>query len=252
VTEVYEVRGHRLGVRWSRRGLDAELRGLASNAVGIQNAPPNISVVLGERTGPARSKHQLHVQGQLTSMISGDGGLVRAVVRALGALAAPPAPGTLSIGAFLVIEPDGAAVAIDRRLAADVRRLGPRLRRADRRVIHVPRLDVRPEDGTAILPDAAAAVGVRLADVDARWPLQRGDDDLTAGELVISRLIYAGRSKPESHGDAVADMVPMVRDQTGRVTRADVAGIAALTTHFALDGVLIQDRARLAALLGLS
>jgi hypothetical protein len=241
VTEVYEVRGHRLGVRWSRRGLDAELRGLASNAVGIQNAPPNISVVLGERTGPARSKHQLHVQGQLTSMISGDGGLVRAVVRALGALAAPPAPGTLSIGAFLVIEPDGAAVAIDRRLAADVRRLGPRLRRADRRVIHVPRLDVRPEDGTAILPDA-----------DARWPLQRGDDDLTAGELVISRLIYAGRSKPESHGDAVADMVPMVRDQTGRVTRADVAGIAALTTHFALDGVLIQDRARLAALLGLS
>lgn len=252
MTEAYEVGGRRLGVRWSRSGLDAELRSMAAGALGVQDAPPNVSVVVGERTGRTRSKHQLHVQGHLTSQISGDGGLLRALIRALGALASRPEPGTLLIGAFLVIEPDGAAVAVDQRLAADVRLLGPRLRRSGRRVIHVPHLGVRPDQGTAVLPDAATAVGVSVEALDARWPQEPGDDDLAAGELAITRLIHAGRPKPESRGDAVSDMVPMVRDRTGRVSRADVTQLAALTARLPLDGVLIRDRERLAAVLGLS
>ena len=130
--------GHRLGIRWSRSGLDAELRILAGAALGVQDAPPNISVVLGERTGRTRTKHELHVQGQLSSMISSDSGLIRAIIRALGALAAEPPPGSFSVNAFLMIDADGTAVAVDRRLADDVRRLGPKVRRSGQRVLHRP------------------------------------------------------------------------------------------------------------------
>ncbi len=131
MTDVYQVGGRRFGVRWSSGGLDAELRALAAGALGVGDAPANVSVVLGERTGRTRSKHQIHVQGQLSGMISSDSGLIRAVIRALGAIAIEPPPGSLSLHAFLVIDPDGGAVAIDRRLVADVRRLGPKVRRRD-------------------------------------------------------------------------------------------------------------------------
>jgi hypothetical protein len=244
--------GRRLGVRWSRSGLDAELRALATGALGVQDAPANISIVLGERTGRTRSKHQLHVQGQLSSMISGDGGLIRAVIRTLGALAAEPPPGSLSLNVLLLVDPDGTAVAVDRRLATDLRRLGPAVRRSGRRVLQSPHLDIWPDRGTAMLPDGATAAGVSLEALAARWPLQRGDDDLTAGEVAISGFVYAGHPDPESRAHAVADMVPMLRDPTGRINRTEVAQLAALTTQLQLAGVFIQDRGRLAAALGLS
>jgi hypothetical protein len=239
-------------VRWSRAGLDAELRALAGGALGVQEAPANVSVVLGERTGRTRSKHELHVQGHLSSMIGSDGGLLRAVIRALGALAAEPPPGSLPLDAFLVIDPEGEVVAVDRRLAADVRRLGPALRRRGRRVIQAPHLVVRPDRGTAVLPDAAAAAGLSEAALDDRWPLERGDDDLAAGEMTITRFVYAGSPEPESRRHAVADMLWMLRDPTGRVDRAQVTQLAALTAHVPGSGVFMQDRGRLAAVLGLS
>jgi hypothetical protein len=241
VTDVYEVGGRRLGVRWSRGGLDAELRALAAGALGVGDAPANLSIVLGERTGRTRSKHQLHVQGQLSSMISGDSGLIRAVIRALGALGAEPSPGSLSLNAFLVVGPDG-AVAVDRRLAADVRRLGPMVRRLGRRVLQLPHLDVWSDRGTAVLPDGATAAGVSREALDARWPPEPGDDDLAAGEVPITQFVYAGRPEPESRADAVADMLPMLRDPSGRVDRTKVAPLAALTAHVPVAGVLMRDR----------
>ena len=185
-------------------------------------------------------------------MISSDTGLVRAVVRALGALAAESPPGSLSLDAFLVVDPDGATVAVDRRLAADVRRLGPRIRHSGRRVIQLPHLSTWPNRGTAVLPDAATAVGVAVEALDARWPVEQGDDDLAAGEVAIARFVYAGKAEPESRADAVADMVPMLRNPSGRVDRAEVAQLAALSARLPVVGVRMQDRGRLASALGLS
>ncbi len=209
-------------------------------------------MVVGERTGRTRLKHELHVQGHLSSMISSDGGLVRAVIRALGTLATEPLGGSLLLDAFLLIDPDGTAVVVDRRLAGGLRRLGPKLRRARRRVIHLPHLDVWPDRATAVVPDAAAATGVSVESLDARWPLEPGDDDLVAGEAAISRMIYAGRPHPESRADATAEMVPLLRDPTGRVARAKVAHLAALTARVPFDGVFKHDQPRLAAVLGLT
>lgn len=252
MTEVYEIDGRRLGVRWSRGGLDVELRALASGALGVQDAPENISIVLGESTGRTRSKHQLHVQGHLTSMISGDGGLVRAVIRALGALGAESPPGSLTLNAFLVLDRSGAGVAVDARLATDVRRLGPHLRRGGRRVLQLPDLAVWPDRAVATVPDGATAAGVSVAALDARWPLKPGDDDLAAGEVALTRFVYAGRPEPESRADAVADMLAVLRDATGRVDRREVARLADLTAHLELSGLAAGDRDRLSALLGLS
>ena len=252
VTEVYEIGGRRLGVRWSRGGLDAELRAVASAARGVQEAPANISVVLGQSTGRTRSKHQLYVQGRLRGMISGDGGLIRAVIRALAGLAGEPPPGCLVLDAVVALDPSGAAVAIDRRLAADLRRLGPHLRRGGWRVLQLPHLDVRPEAAIAVLPDGAAAAGVSVADLDARWPLEPGEDDLSAGEVTITRFVYAGRSGPESRADAVSDMLAMLRDPAGRVDRAEVAQLAALSALVELRGLATGDRPRLSDALGLS
>lgn len=225
---------------------------MAAGALGVGHAPANLSVVLGGTTGRTRSKHQLHVQGQLSSMISGDGGLIRAVIRSLGALAAEPPAGTLSLNAFLIVDPGGRAVAVDRRLAADLRRLGPAVRRRGLTVVQVPQLDLWPDRATAVLPDGPAAIGVSRVALDARWPAHPGDDDLAAGEVTVARFVYAGRPEPESRADAVADMVWMLRDPTGRVGRTGVEQLAAVTSRVGLSGVLMLDRTRLAAVLGLS
>ena len=251
MTEAYEVRGRRLGVRWTRAGLDRELRALADGALGAHDAPANLSIVVGESAGTNRSKHHLYVQGQPLSSIDGDGSLIRTVIRMLGALAADPAPGSVSLQAFLVVEPGVAAIAVDRRLASDLGRLEPLLRRRGRSVLRLPRLDVWPDRGTAALPDAATAVAVSREALDARWPAQPGDDDLAAGEVVITRVAYAGLPEPGSRADVVAAMMPMVRDPTGRVARTDAAGLAAFAAHVEVHGVVSGGRNRLAALLGL-
>ena len=247
---MYEIHGRRLGVRWSRTGLDGELRALADSARGVQPAPPNVSIVLGEDRGATRSKHQVHVQGKLLSVLAGQGALVRTVVRALGSLATIPPPGSLSLDAVLVLDSGGGACVVDGRLSPQIHQLEPLLRRRGRTVLRSSRLHVWPARGTVVLPDAAAAVGVSVAELDARWPLQPGDDDLAAGEVALNRLIYAG---PESTSrvDTLAAAVPMVRDGAGRLDRVAVAALATFIGHIETGGVS-GDPSRLAALLGVS
>lgn len=108
------------------------------------------------------------------------------------------------------------------------------------------------EQAVAVLPDGASAIGLSIAELDAVWPPGPGDDDLTAGEVAIAEFVYAGDPEPSSRADAVADMVPTVRDRTGRVRRGDVAQLAVMTARIQSAGVPLGDRAGLAASLGIS
>ena len=242
--------GRRLGVRWSQRGLDSELRALAGAALGVQDAPANLSIVVGESGGRTRAKHQLHVQSRLLNVIRSDGGLVRAVIRVLATMGVEPPPGTLPLNALLLVGPDGTAVAVDSRLSIDVRPLGTRLRQEGLRIVHPPRLDLDPDRAVAVLGDPAAALGVSRLALAQRWPIGPEDDDLVAGEVRIARFVYVGRPEPESRADAIADMLAMLRDPTGRLDRDQVAKLVALTADLELRGVFVGDRRRLAALLG--
>jgi hypothetical protein len=225
------------------------VRALAPAALGIGPAPPNLSVVLGERSGRTRSKHQLHVQGELSTITAADGTLVRAVVRALGSLAADAPEGRLTVNAVPVIGPRGAATIVDRRLVTELRRLEPVVRRAGAHVVDVTRVVVRSDTSSAILPDGAGALGVSVAAIDRRWPRARGDDDLRAGEVRVGRIVYAGRPDPESPAAAIADMASMVRDG-GRLRTDDIAALAALARAVECHPAAGRDRARLRRALG--
>lgn len=242
--------GRRIGVRWTRSGLDAELRALAAGALGPQDAPPNLSVVVGERSGHKVTKHQLVVQGRLLCVTGRDGGLLRAVVRALGALVAGPPPGTVALSAFLVIDPAGIATIVDHRLAAEFRRLEPRLRRAGHRVVEPPSLFARPASATVSLPDSAGAVGVPRSVLDRRWPLDGVDDDLVAGDVPVSKLVYGCSREPDSQAFAVAEMLPSVRDGAGRVRTTDVERLAQLARRLSTEAVPVHDPGRLRRVLG--
>jgi hypothetical protein len=170
----------------------------------------------------------------------------------LAVLATGPPPGSLSLDALLVLELGGPAVAVDGRLWPDVQTLEPLLRRRGRRVLRLPRLDVWPDRGAAVLPDAASSVGVSVEALNARWPVRPDDDDLAGGEVAISRLVYAGLPGPPSRADQVAAMVPMVRDATGRVARTGAAALAALAAHVEVSPVVSGSRKVLAAELDLT
>lgn len=244
--------GRRIGVRWTRSGLDAELRALADGALGTHDAPPNLSVLVGERSGHKVTKHQLVVQGRLLCVTGRDGGLLRAVVRSLGALVAGAPPGTLALSAFLVIDPSGVATIVDHRLAAEFRRLEPRLRRAGHRVVEPPSLFVRPASATVSLPDSAGAVGVSRRELDRRWPFDGVDDDLVAGDVPVSKLVYGCARDPESQPFAMAEMLPLVRDSAGRVRTTDVERLTQLAQKLSTEPVPTHDPGRLRRVLGLS
>lgn len=242
--------GRRIGVRWSRAGLDAELRGLAGAALGPHDAPPNVSIVVGDTSGRSRTKHHMVVQGELVAATASDAALVRAVIRALGALVAVPPPGAVALNAFALVDPAGAATIVDRRLAGEFRRLEPRLRRSGRRLVEAPRLHVRPAGATLALPDSATGLGVSLEALDRRWPLEGMVDDLAAGDLPVSGVVYAGRAEPESRAVAVADMVPLARDRVGSVRTVDVGQLAVMAEAVPTEPIPSHDRGRLRRALG--
>lgn len=249
--EAYEVGGRRIGVRWSRAGLDEELRRLARSSLGVQDAPPNLSVVVGETSGRTSTKHNLYVQGQLASTTRSEGALVRAIIRALAALGTAIPDDTLTINAFLLIDPMGAVTAVDRRLTADFRHLEPRLRRSGHRAVDAPHLCVRPEAPTVVLPDTRRTVAIELDELDRRWPREKWDDDLLAGDLALSRLVYGGHPDPQSLSAAVADMVSLVRDARGRVATDAVVLLAELAGRVETEGVPGQDPKTLSRALGI-
>lgn len=231
--------------------MDAQLRELCEGALGLGDAPSNVSIVVGEAKGRTRSKHHLYVQGQPMIVGATDGSLVRAVLRCIAGLATDMVVGGLALRAVLVISPEGDAIVVDRRLGPGLERLEPRLRRSGHQIISPPWLVALPESGVVVLPDVTPSVGVSVAEVDDRWPRSGTDDALSSEPRRIARIVYAGQPEAASSAAEVAQMVPLVWDGDGRVRTADVAELVVLGRAAHTTGAVVGDLASLRGALGL-
>jgi hypothetical protein len=244
--QTFEVGSRRLGVRWNRPGLDHVMSEHAAEVAA--DAPANVSVVLGKQAGSVRSKHALYVQGRLVVATPSEGRLVRCIVRALASLGAEPPAGSSKLGASLIAYPDRAMIAIDHRLASELRHLEPRLRTIGAHLIETPFLSVRA--ATVYLPDCSTLVGFSSARLAEAYPSVDLDDPLTPGPVTLSALVYQGHPLPESRASAVADMIPLAREPGGRVRSENVRELVKLSATARTRGVLGQDLRGLREVLG--
>jgi hypothetical protein len=209
--------------------LHRELRELA----GVKFLPdhatsPNLAVLLGDVEGHTRSKHLLHVQGRLRLATTSDSRLLRAVIRSAAALAADQPVGTLRLDASILLDPHGRAMAIDNQLGDELRRLEPRARRSNYRIIDTPFIDVDTSSATIVLPEWRELTGLSADALDGRWPSDPGADDLRAGHVQLGTMIYAGHPFAESRAAAISEMTPMVLQSDRTVRTEDVRKVAEL------------------------
>jgi hypothetical protein len=223
---VYEVGGRRIGMRWSASVVADALRDVSDTWLRRAAAPPNISIVVGASGGRNREKHRMYVQGRLRLTTAHDDRLVRAVLRAIAALAEVAPTGAVDLDAVVLLDRDGRAVLVDRRLAFDTARMEPRLVRRGWRVVDVPIARVDADTATVTLSDARAVVGTDLRAFDASWPAIDGSDDLAPRRIPIHRIVGIGSGDGESLAVAVAQLAAMAVRADGSLSPADVAAIA--------------------------
>jgi hypothetical protein len=247
VEEIYEVGPRRLGVRWSRSGLSAQLRALVGESPAAGAAPWNLSVVVGEAKGTTRSKHQLHVQGRFSLAFADDGRLLRSMLRMLGVLGSVAPPGSLTVNAVLVLRPDGSGVVVDHRLVELLQRIEPQLRHGGCRVLYTPWVVLDPAGAAALLPDSIALLGVETNELARRWPSGAADDDLRSGALGIDSFAYLAPRDATSRAAVVAGLTPTVMRADQTTSTEDVELLAQLDVR--AIGITDGDRSRLRSLL---
>jgi hypothetical protein len=229
VTDVYEIGGRRLGVRWSQPGLANSLARLARAYAGPGDAPPNLSVVVGGSRGRAKDKHHLYVQGRHLSATADDGRLLRSVIRAASALVATPTTEQLRLDALPVVAPDGSVVIVDHGLDHELRAIQRRIEQRGYRVLDCAAVALDPSAGQVVLPDARAAFDLDAQAFTERFPTGAADDDLGALQAPIAGIVYACHQAPASRAAEVAFLGALARTQQGTLRTEDVARFPELT-----------------------
>jgi hypothetical protein len=184
-------------------------------------APPNVSVIVGLYDAGVQAKHQLYVQGQLVLVSASDERIRRAIIRALGDLAAERPTGTVAVQAAVIITPDGRAMLVDHRLRNDLRKLDRRLWRGGLRVIDTATVIIEVATGAAMLSHPADVLGegttiARMLGTND----SDGLDNLQGGSIPISRLVFMGVADGNDLAQSLAEAAPMTSqpDHTLRVT----------------------------------
>lgn len=204
-----------------------------------------ISVVVGESDGTSRAKHQVLVHGRLLFATPDENRLMRTIVRIIGNLVGRQPPAALPIRAFVVLGPDDSLSLVDSRLRNDFRRLEPGLQRTGSRIIDLTEAWIDTEDQLCVLPDSAGLLDVDLARFNERWPSGADDFDLRGGSRKVKELIYCGHSDVPSPAAALAEMVPLLHDQTNRVKASDVEALWRLASSVPCHAVHYGDRSGL-------
>ena len=240
-----------LGVRWSDPSLGEQLGSIADTFRGVGEAPPNVSVVVGESSGRSRVKHHLYVQGVPLVVSADDSRLIRATIRVLATLAVGVPAGVPPLHTTLVLRADGETIAVDRRLSGELQRLEPRLRRTGARIIDVPSFSVVGGTNEIRLPDAASVVGVGREELQDHWPLGAGDDDLRGLLSRISTVVVLDRANPDSIAGALAAVAPIAAGLKRGLATTDVRALLPLVERAKVVAVHADTRHALRSALGI-
>jgi hypothetical protein len=216
-------------------------------------APPNLSLFLGDGEGPVRALHRLYRGGSVALHTRSEGRLLRAAVSYLDAFADPP-PGTVRFSARLLVR-DNAAVLVDGFLWGQVGRIERRLERLGYQLADLPAPALDPQTAEVLCwPPRLKVDGAALAALDCEHPPDRREFQLVDARIPIRAVVAVGGEPNQDDGASparrlagLAHLALAGPDGTGRegldlVRRLDEQGLVTRT----LFG---EDRA-LAELLG--
>jgi hypothetical protein len=243
--------GERLvGVRTNDASAGDRLRDiLRAQVVTSVEAPPNLSLFLGEGDGRVRALHRLYLGGSVVLHTRSEGRLLRAALSYLDGFAGPP-PGTVRYFARLLVR-DDTAVLVDGILGGQVDRIERRLERLGYQVADLPGPAVDLQTAKVVLwPPRLEIVRGSLAALDSDHPPARRELELVDARLPI-RAVVAFWSEPKGDDgvsparrlanlahltlpgpDGTApDGLDLARrlDEQGRVTRIGAVSDRALT-----------------------
>jgi hypothetical protein len=239
-------------VRWTATGLDGTLGAALRADVHDDDAPANITVVVGAAARGVRSKHELYVQGRLVLISASAERITRAVVRALGDLAVTRPADSLALQALVAFDPDGRVTLVDRQLVEQLWALDRPLRRAGWRVVDTAEVYVDLATASVSLSNAADLV------VDGYLTGDRPDsgtsdglDDLRGGQIPIARIVFAGTADGSSMARTLAEAAPLVWQRDSSLRLSDLDALLGVLRRVDYRSSATRSAAALRATLGL-
>jgi hypothetical protein len=248
------VGGLIIGVRTNDEAVhDLLLAALRPLVVADVEAPPNLSLALGEDDGRVRGLHFLYRGGLSVVRTSSRGRLLRAALRHLEGFATPP-PETTPLNAKLLLRDDDAML-VDDRFGGTVDVLERRLHRMGLHLVdvHAPMLD-RDTMEVMLEPPHLDFDADGRAEIDRRHPPASHEVELHDARYRLRGLVVWGDPEPDGRSPAqrYAELTALAADRHGNVDADDLDLLARLPNSCEVVRIAYPDaRQLLSALRGL-
>jgi hypothetical protein len=240
-----------IGVRTNDEAMGALLLGaLRPLVVSDVDAPPNLSLALGEANGHVRGLHFLYRGGLSVVRTDSRGRLLRAALRHLEGFAPAP-PDATGLNAKLLVRGDDAML-VDGRFGGILDILGRRLHRLGYRLVdvHAPLLDRETLEVRLESPRLEFDPDGR-AEIDRRHPPTPQEIELHEGRYRLHGLVVWGNAEPDGQSPALryAELTPLTVDRDGNVVADDLDLLARLTQACDITRIEYPDARQLLSVL---
>jgi hypothetical protein len=193
------------------------------------DAPPNLSLALGEVDGHVRALHFLYRGGLSVVRTDSPGRLLRAALRHLEGFAPPP-PDTIRLNAKLLVR-GGDAVLVDSRFGGTVDVLERRIHRLGLHLVdvHAPTLDRATLEVRLEAPRLDVDTDGR-GEIDRRHPPARHEVELHDDRYPLRELVIWGDPDPDGRSPAqrYAELTPLAMGRDGSIEANDLDVLARL------------------------
>jgi hypothetical protein len=207
----YRVGKRLIGVRTNDLGAGEWLRAvLRAHVVPEVDAPPNVSLFVGDADGKVRKLHRLYRGGGVVLHTRSMGRLVRAALANLDAFLAPPA-GIRRIHARVLVR-DGGAVLVNQRFYGQLDGIERRLERVGYQVAETHGAPVDPRTYEVVLAQPRFNVdAATVASLDREFPPEPREFHPASVRLPIAGLAlptYDDQAHEDAHREDEEDSDP--------------------------------------------